>query len=246
MVQRLIPLNAKDKELIEGHSGKWICEIADLQGHRKAEAERVKATLSRQVDRARLAYAKLPIEVPRQCIFVGTTNGKQYLVDQTGNRRFWPIRIDHVDIKALGTNRNQLWAEASVREAKGESIRLAAKHWPAAIQEQNKRAVDNPFLDALAAGIQGRDGVLFMNDAYEFLGIQPKQRFQSDAERIGQAWRCWASPMRSAAATGVSLSAPGCAGRDRFHFMVGVDHGQRYLKHVGVAAADAEGEGAPF
>ena len=184
-----IPLNAKDKELIEGHAGKWICEIADLQGRGKAEVERVKAALSRQVDRARLAYARLPVEVPRQCIFVGTTNGQKYLTDQTGNRRFWPIRIAHVDIEGLRRDRDQLWAEASAREAKGESIRLAPEHWPAAVEEQSKRLHDNPFLDALAAATRGRDGILFVHDAYEFLGISPKQRTQADAERVGEAMK---------------------------------------------------------
>ena len=182
-----IPLNAKDKELIEGHAGKLICEIADLQGKGKAEVERVKAALSRQVDRARLAYARLPVEVPRQCIFVGTTNGKKYLTDQTGNRRFWPIRVSRVDIEGLKRDRDQLWAEAAVREAKGESIRLAPEHWPAAVEEQTKRLQDNPFLDALTAATRGRDGVLFVHDAYEFLGISPKQRTQADAERVGEA-----------------------------------------------------------
>lgn len=184
-----IPLNAKDKEMIEGHAGKWICEIADLQGKSKAEVERVKAALSRKVDRARLAYARLPIEVQRQCVFIGTTNGKQYLTDQTGNRRFWPVRVGRIDIEKLKADRDQLWAEAAVREAAGESIRLPVEHWPEAVAEQAKRLVDNPFLDALAEGLAGRDGVLFVNDAYEFLGISPKQRTQTDAERLGEALR---------------------------------------------------------
>ncbi len=184
-----IPLNAKDKEMIEGHAGKWICEIADLQGRSKSEIERVKATLSRGVDRARLAYARLPIEVPRQCIFVGTTNGEKYLTDQTGNRRFWPIRVAHVDIEGLLRDRDQLWAEASDREAAGESIRLAPEHWPEAMAEQGKRLVDNSYLDALAEAIGDRDGVLFVNDAFEFLGISPKQRTQDDRVKLGEAMK---------------------------------------------------------
>jgi hypothetical protein len=184
-----IPLNARDKEMIEGHAGKWIAEISDLQGMSKAEVERVKATLSRKVDRARLAYARLPIEVPRQCVFIGTTNGQKYLTDQTGNRRFWPVRVGRIDIEKLKADRDQLWAEAAVREAAGESIRLPVELWPEAVAEQSKRLVDNPFLDALDAVIRGRNGVLFVNDAYEVLGIAPKQRTQADAERLGEAMR---------------------------------------------------------
>jgi hypothetical protein len=184
-----IPLNAKDKEMIEGHAGKWVCEIADLQGRSKSEIERVKATLSRGVDRARLAYARLPIEVPRQCVFIGTTNGEKYLTDLTGNRRFWPVRVTRVDIDGLRRDRDQLWAEASVRDAAGESIRLAPEHWPEAMAEQAKRLVDNSYLDALAEAIGDRDGMLFVNDAFEFLGIAPKQRTQDDRVKLGEAMK---------------------------------------------------------
>jgi len=229
-----IPLNAKDKELIEGHAGKWICEIADLQGKRKAEVERVKAALSRQVDRARLAYARLPVEVPRQCIFVGTTNGQKYLVDQTGNRRFWPIRVTRVDIEGLRRDRDQLWAEASVREAKGESIRLAAEHWPAAIEEQQKRLHDNPFVDALAAAIKGRDGVLLVHDAFEVLGIQPAQRTPSHEERLEEAMRSLGFEKTKRRRKGGKPERAWVKGTAGGTFVVNSEHGKRWLTVVGI------------
>lgn len=184
-----VPLNARDKEMIEGHSGKWICEIADLQGLTKAEIERVKAVLSRKVDRARLAYGRLPVEVARQCIFVGTTNGEKYLSDPTGNRRFWPVHVGQFDLETLTADRDQLWAEAAAREAAGASIRLDESLWAEAAKEQAKRAVDNPFAEPLANAIGDRDGVLFVTDAYDLLGIPPKQRSQFDAVRLGEAMR---------------------------------------------------------
>src|SRR5690606_29612710 len=69
-----IPLAADPKLMIEGTSGKWILEVAELSGMRKGEVEHVRAQLSRRHDRARLAYARLPTEVPRQSIMIGTTN----------------------------------------------------------------------------------------------------------------------------------------------------------------------------
>src|SRR5690606_27509320 len=134
-------------------SGIWICEYGELQGMRKGDVAKIKAQLSRSTDRARLAYGRLPVRQPRQSIGAGTTNnGKtsEYLMDSTGNRRFWPIEVTFCDIEALERDRDQLWAEASIREASGASIRLPEELWPAAAVEQQERTVEDLFIEVLA------------------------------------------------------------------------------------------------
>jgi predicted P-loop ATPase len=145
-----LPLNADSQRVIERTRGRWIIEAAELSGMRKADIEHLKAFLSRQRDRARMAYGRFVDDVPRQFIIVGTTNNSEYLLDPTGNRRFWPIKIEQVDIAALRRDRDQLWAEAAAREARGESIRLARERWPAASDEQEARRTRDPWEDALA------------------------------------------------------------------------------------------------
>ena len=114
-----LPLNVEGKRVIEALRGKWIIEAAELSGMRKADVEHVKALLSRTVDRGRLSYDRIVSNVPRQAIFVATTNSEKYLRDTSGNRRFWPVRVDRFDVKALRRDRDQLWAEAAAREASG-------------------------------------------------------------------------------------------------------------------------------
>ena len=94
-------LGQDDRQQQELLRGKWIYEIADLTGISKAEVEKVKAFASRTHDRARPAYGRTLIEIPRRCVIWGTTNNSQYLKSQTGNRRFWPITVERIDIEIL-------------------------------------------------------------------------------------------------------------------------------------------------
>lgn len=79
---------------IEAIEGGWICEFAELLAMIRAkEVESLKSYLTRLVDNYRPAYARNSISIPRQCIFIGTTNDFQFLVDKTGNRRYLPIEL---------------------------------------------------------------------------------------------------------------------------------------------------------
>jgi len=137
------PIHEKPREVIELLRGRWIVECADLAGMRRGEVESLKAFLSRKVDSSTMKYGIETVIAPRQCIFVGTTNERNYLVSTTGNRRFWPVRVQPFDIPGLTAVRDQLWAEAAACEADGESIRLPRELWGVAGEEQAARtAVD--------------------------------------------------------------------------------------------------------
>jgi hypothetical protein len=143
-------LTADTKAQIELIEGIWIFEISELQGLGRAEIDRVKAFASRRFDRTRPAYGRFREDRPRQTIFIGTTNDDQYLRDQTGNRRFWPVLTSQVDLVALRKDRDQLWAEAALAEAQGASLTLPEDLWEAAREAQDARVLDDPWLDDLA------------------------------------------------------------------------------------------------
>lgn len=102
------------KQMIELMQGAWIMEIPELTGFTRADVRALKAFISRQKDRARLAYARRAGEFPRQCIFIGSTNDREYLKDDTGGRRFWPMpcTVGEIDTERFAKNVDQVWAEA--------------------------------------------------------------------------------------------------------------------------------------
>lgn len=193
-----LPLNADDKRVIEVLTGKWIVEAGELKGMRKGEIEHVKALLSRPIDRARLAYDRMPVERPRQCVFFGTTNARQYLRDPSGNRRFWPVKIKVFNLKTLKRDRDQLWAEASAREAEGESIRLANDLWGAAEAEQEKRTISDPYIERLRDVLGDMQGAIRSEDIWCVLSVNAGNRTQEHNARFGHAMAelGWKKPNR--------------------------------------------------
>ena len=186
-------LNLHSKELIEATLGKWIIEAAELTGKRKTEQEQLKAMLSRQRDGpARMAYAHFPVTRPRHFIFIGTTNGDAYLADSTGGRRFWPMKVKRFNVKWIVENRDQLWAEACVREAAGASIRLPEELWPQAGEEQEKRQEVDPWettiLKMLITLEPASDGLrrVVTTKIWEALSIVPERRDRYGSHRISE------------------------------------------------------------
>jgi len=175
-----LPLDSDSKVVMERIAGRWIVELAELKGMRRGAVEHVKAMVSRRVDKARLAYARLPTMQPRQCVFFGTTNDDKYLRDMTGNRRFWPVQIDKFNLEALGRDRDQLWAEAAAREAEGVSIRLPEHLWAVASGEQSRRLLEDPFYEVLSERLDGLEGKVRSSDIWEVVGFGDKGRRTQD------------------------------------------------------------------
>ena len=56
-----------------------------MDAFNKADSTKAKQFFSASVDTFRESYGRRTRDVPRQCVFVGTTNQDEYLKDTTGN-----------------------------------------------------------------------------------------------------------------------------------------------------------------
>lgn len=100
------------KDFFQSFPGKWVVEVGEMDAFSRAERDRIKLAISTPTDRYRSSYGRRAEDHPRQCIFVGTTNRDDYVSDDTGARRFLPIRCGDIRIDLLADARAQLFAEA--------------------------------------------------------------------------------------------------------------------------------------
>lgn len=140
-----MPADLDNKDARQHLRGNWLIEMSEISQLRKSEVESLKSFLSTQVDKYRPSHGRNEVSRARQCMFIGTTNEDAYLIDATGNRRFWPIRAGTIDLGTLASNRDQLWAEAVASYRKGEPWWLEGAAAAFAIQAQDERMVSDEW-----------------------------------------------------------------------------------------------------
>ncbi len=143
-------IHVGDKDSYQALRSKWIYELGELSALKGRDLERVKGFLSSSKDNYRPSYGRRNRDFPRQVIFCASTNESQYLVDRTGNRRFWPVAVTRVDRDAIVRDRDQLWAEAVHRFQEGEAWHVNTAEFRALCEtEQADRVHDHPWLEMI-------------------------------------------------------------------------------------------------
>jgi predicted P-loop ATPase len=168
--------------------GVWIIEIAELASMTRADVGRVKAFMSRNEDRFRPPYGRRLVASPRQCVFAGSANHSNYLRDETGGRRFWPIHCSQILLDELRRDRSQLWAEAVHEYRANAPWWLDSKELTlVASEEQQARYEGDPWDGPIQAFIQDRD-VVSMEELLETcLGKTKGTWSLLDKTRVGRS-----------------------------------------------------------
>jgi len=148
-------ISSKDDLMILHRS--WIMEWAELDHIMgRKHAGQVKAFLSQATDLFRVPYGKATESFPRRGIIVGSTNRSTgFLVDDTGNRRFWVIpttrtETDPIDTPTLMAERDAIWSAAVHAYRAGEVNYLPAELANEVSRENEAYQVENPWKAPIA------------------------------------------------------------------------------------------------
>lgn len=105
-------LAERDAEASRRMRGRLVIELGELRGLHTRDSESIKAFISRTDEEWRTLYKEFNTTFARRFLFFGTTNQDEFLADETGERRWLPVRVTVCDVAALQRDALQLWAEA--------------------------------------------------------------------------------------------------------------------------------------
>ena len=190
--------DTKNKATIEQMGGKWILEMGEMDVMKKdtVTSNELKAFISSVADEYRVPYERRSQRRPRQCIFCGTSNDKNFLKDRTGNRRYWPIdchateetKARIFDYKTARPYFQQVVAEAVAyyKQHPDEELKLPDHIQKLAEREQNEHLEEDVWVqiidDYLDSEFVGRVNAAFLYE--KALGKNAADMRKGEAGRI--------------------------------------------------------------
>lgn len=132
-VKRDHHLDGGSKDSILGGISHWITEIGELDSSFRKDVARLKGFLTNDCDKVRPPYGRVEVEFDRRTVFAATVNEAEFLVDQTGNTRFWTLAIESLHFDHA-IDMQQVFAQLA-----GE-YRRGAQWWLTAEEDQRLAA----------------------------------------------------------------------------------------------------------
>ena len=97
-----IVLDVRNKDSIIRAVSCWIGELGEIESTFKSDINALKSFITQATDTYRVPYGRVEGDYPRRTSFIGTCNSDEFLIDETGNRRFWTVPIGDINLDALG------------------------------------------------------------------------------------------------------------------------------------------------
>ena len=124
-------LDPKDKDSVKKAVSHWIVELGELEStFKKADINQLKAFITSRSDEMRLPYDRSFTNYQRRTAFFASVNEPEFLMDGSGNRRFWCIKVTDID-PHHGIDMQQMWAEV-----KATLYQPGVKNWYLTTEER--------------------------------------------------------------------------------------------------------------
>lgn len=144
-------LDPRDRDSVQAATSVWLCELGEVDAtFRKSDIAALKAFVTQDADTYRSAYARREERVTRRTVFFASVNDPQYLIDRTGNRRWWTVPIERCNADH-GIDVQQLWAQLVLQ------VRQPGARWwlnEAELEQLAETNADHEPDDALAAEVR--------------------------------------------------------------------------------------------
>jgi predicted P-loop ATPase/phage/plasmid primase-like uncharacterized protein len=182
------PIRIGDKDSYAVMAGKWIVELAELDSLNKSDSSAAKSFFATETDRFRNFYGKRATDVHRQGVFAGSVNFDTYLKDESGNRRYWPLRVSGpIDLEGLRRDRDQLWAEAVQLYREGVVWHVSESERPLFEVEQTERYEGDVYEDKIARDLETRGRVTMEEILSDVLKLDTSKWTLPEQRRVGKA-----------------------------------------------------------
>lgn len=149
LVMEGVAVDPDNKDTVINALTHWICELGELDAtFRKSDIARMKAFVSQGTDKVRMPYDRRASEYARRTVFFASVNEHNFLVDETGNTRWWtiPVTAVHHD---HDIDMQQLWAEVYELYRGGEQWWLTADENKALIEHNRDHENTDPMEEAI-------------------------------------------------------------------------------------------------
>lgn len=205
-------LDAGNKDSLLGVIDHLIGEIGELDSSFRRDVSRLKGFLTSGSDKIRRPYGRVTVEYQRRTVFYATVNASDFLVDTTGNNRWWTVPCVRIDF-AHGTDMQQVFAQC-VAELAGGAIWWLTLEENALLETQNEAhrsfSAVHDLLDAVIdpePGDAAQHRALTATEALQAAGMerpgngQAKEAAAILRERFGESKRIngrdkWRVPLR--------------------------------------------------
>lgn len=181
-----------DKDEVRILYKNWLGLIDEIDKiYNKKDAAELKDFITRTRDTVRPAYAKDDVEFPRRSMLAGTTNNPQFLVDLTGNRRYWIIQCGNnkIDIDQLLKERDGIWHSALLAYESDEKWWMSSEDEKQVAEVNESHLTEDTWLTKIKDYVAVQTSVTTIRILEDCLGVEVNRQTNADAKRVGACLR---------------------------------------------------------